>query len=119
LGEETRLQERIVADGGQVIYIADAPVWHYVPEAECSPQWALTRVFRDGLTEVLLQVHAGRRRLFGAPGWIWRRWAALTVRCAAARLASRSLQQRFDLEVERAHFAGLLAGYRQSTTVAR
>jgi hypothetical protein len=43
----------------------------------------------------------------------------LVMRCAAARLAGRNLQQRFDLEVERAHFAGLVAGYRQSATASR
>jgi glycosyltransferase involved in cell wall biosynthesis len=119
MGEETRLQEAIAATGGQLIYIADAPVWHYVPVAESSTQWALNRKFRDGLTEGLLQVHAGPRRLFGAPRWIWRRWLMLVMRCAAARLAGRNLQQRFDLEVERAHFAGLVAGYRQSATASR
>ena len=114
MGEETRLQESILAAGGQLIYVADAPVWHYVPDAECSTQWALNRKFRDGLTEGLLQIHAGQQRLLGAPRWLWRRWAGLVMRCLAARLAGTTLQDRFDLEVERAHFAGVLAGYRQS-----
>lgn len=113
LGEESRLQKCIAAIGGQVIYIADAPVWHYVPPPECSPRWTLNRKFRDGLTEGLLHTDLGQRRLFGAPRWMWSYWAVLVMRCLVTRLAGRNLQQRFDLELERAYYAGLLAGCRQ------
>ncbi|WP_372720933.1 glycosyltransferase family 2 protein, partial [Immundisolibacter sp.] len=50
VGEETRLQERILAGGRRLVYVAGAAVWHHVPADNCSPQWALGRVFRHGLT---------------------------------------------------------------------
>lgn len=110
VGEETRLQKRIVEDGGELIYIADAPVWHYVPTSECSPQWALQRVFRHGLTDGLLEPLRGRRRLAGVPLWAWQRWLRLNLSVLLRRLSGLALEQRFALEYERAKWAGVIAG---------
>jgi hypothetical protein len=114
VGEETRLQKRIQATGGQLIYIANAPVWHYVPAPECSPAWALERKFREGLTDGLLGSFKGQPRLLGAPRWLWGRWLRLTLRVYARRLCGQSLQERFALEYERAEWAGVIAGCRES-----
>lgn len=111
-GEETRLQKRIQAIGGKVIYIADAPVWHYVPEAECTPRWALERRSREALTEALLTDFSGQSHFLGAPRWLWRRWVEASLQCMRARLVGRGLQQRFDLEVRRAYLVGMITGSR-------
>lgn len=113
VGEETRLQKRIVANGGQLIYIADVPVWHYVPASECSPQWALQRVFRQGLTDGLLEPLRGRRRLAGVPLWAWHRWLRLNLRVLQYRLRGFTLERRFAFEYERAKWAGVMAGCKQ------
>lgn len=114
VGEETRLQERILAGGGRLVYVAGAAVWHYVPASNCSPQWVLGRVFRHGLTRGLLDPPRGRRRLAGAPLWAWQRWLALSLRAYGRRLHGESLEQRFALEYERAEWAGVLAGCRRA-----
>lgn len=113
VGEETRLQERILASGRALVYVAGGLVWHYVPAGNCSPQWALARVFRHGLTHGLLDPPQGRYRLAGAPLWAWQRWLKLTVRAYVRRLRGESLQQRFALEYERAEWGGVITGCRQ------
>ncbi|MGK2941529.1 MAG: glycosyltransferase family 2 protein [Immundisolibacter sp.] len=112
VGEETRLQERIMAGGRRLVYVAGAAVWHYVPAGNCSPQWVLGRVFRHGLTRGLLDPPRGRHRLAGAPLWAWLRWLRLTLRVYACRLCGESLEKRFALEYERAKWAGVIAGCR-------
>ncbi|HEY0663164.1 MAG TPA: hypothetical protein VGD18_01000, partial [Thiobacillaceae bacterium] len=112
VGEETRLQERILAGGRQLVYVAGAAVWHYVPASHCSPQWVLGRVFRHGLTRGLFEPPRGRHRLAGAPLWAWQRWLVLSLGAYARRLRGESLEQRFALEYERAEWAGVLAGCR-------
>jgi GT2 family glycosyltransferase len=114
LGEETRLQERFLASGMQLVYVADALVWHHVPARDCSPQWALGRVFRHGLTLGLLDPLPGRYRLAGAPIWAWQRWLRLTLRVLARRVRGLPLEKRFPLEHERAEWAGVIAGSRQA-----
>lgn len=114
VGEETRLQERILAAGRQLVYVAGAPVWHHVPASNCSPQWALGRVFRHGLTRGLLDPPRGRHRLAGAPIWAWLCWLRLTLRVCARRLRGESLENRFALEYERAEWAGVLTGCRRA-----
>ncbi len=86
VGEETRLQERIMAGGRRLVYVAGAAVWHHVPAGNCSPQWALGRVFRHGLTRGVLDPLRSRHRLAGAPLWAWQRWLSLTLRAHARRL---------------------------------
>ncbi|MFZ5492348.1 MAG: glycosyltransferase [Pseudomonadota bacterium] len=113
LGEETRLQERFLASGMQLVYVAGALVWHHVPARDCSPQWALGRVFRHGLTLGLLDPLPGRRRLAGAPLWAWQRWLRLTLRVLARRARGLPLEKRFPLEHERAEWAGVIAGCRR------
>ena len=110
LGEETRLQERILAGGRRLVYVAGAAVWHYVPASDCSPQWVLGRVFRHGLTLGLLDPLPGRHRLAGAPLWAWQRWLRLTARALTGRGRGLPLEKRFALEHERAQWAGVIAG---------
>ena len=114
VGEETRLQERILAGGRPLVYVAGGLVWHHVPASHCSPQWALARVFRHGLTRGLLDPPRGRYRLAGAPLWAWQRWLRLSLRALARRLCRESLEQRFALEYERAEWAGVIAGCRKT-----
>jgi hypothetical protein len=98
----------------QLVYVADALVWHHVPARDCSPQWALGRVFRHGLTLGLLDPLPGRYRLAGAPIWAWQRWLRLTLRVLARRVRGLPLEKRFPLEHERAEWAGVIAGSRQA-----
>ena len=50
LGEETRLQARLIAMSRQGVYVSGAKVRHWVPDANCSSRWLLKRAMRTGWT---------------------------------------------------------------------
>lgn len=108
VGEEIRLQQRLLDAGYKGRYVAGARVWHYVPPEDCSPQWALGRAFRHGMTDSLEARLRGRRR--GVRLWMIRHAAGLEMRTLLARMRRRPLEERFALEWKRAHFRGFLAG---------
>lgn len=108
LGEETRLQLRLMEAGYTGRYVAGARVWHYVPPENCSPEWALKRAYRRGLTDGQLTYGRGIER------WMVRRSAELLMQLGWARLRGRSLADRFWLEREWARFRGVMAGCRPS-----
>lgn len=49
-GDEVAMQKAMHALGIHAKLAVGAQVWHYVPAARCSPQWALDRAYRDGLS---------------------------------------------------------------------
>jgi glycosyltransferase involved in cell wall biosynthesis len=76
LGEETRLQQRLLKSGAKGVYLPEAVVWHYVPAERCSENWALERQFRRGLSNAarLGTSVVNGRRLLKVPLWIWKEY---------------------------------------------
>lgn len=109
IGEEMRLQERLLTQGLRARYVAGALVGHYVPEDRCSPAWVLLRKYRIGYTAGSL-----RRAKFGkgVPRWVWRQLVESFVRERTLRLLGRPLQARFDLQAKLAFARGYIAAYR-------
>lgn len=54
LGEETRLQEKMLKDGCVGLFVPEAKVWHYVPQESVTFSWLLKRYYRRGVTEGFL-----------------------------------------------------------------
>ena len=50
VGQETDMQRRLLSNGLSGLYIPEAVVWHYVPQARCSRNWALNRSYRQGVS---------------------------------------------------------------------
>ena len=49
VGQETDMQRRLLDRGLRGLYIPDAKVWHHVPAARCSDEWASQRAYRSGV----------------------------------------------------------------------
>jgi len=71
VGQETDMQERLLAAGIKQVFVPDAKVWHHVPAERCSPQWALRRQYQHGITHGFQQHHKDPA-LFGLPYWALR-----------------------------------------------
>jgi GT2 family glycosyltransferase len=52
-GQEFEMQERLLARGAKGRFVATARVKHRVPADRCSPQWALHRTFRNGISSAI------------------------------------------------------------------
>lgn len=106
-GQESDMQRRLRQAGAQDVDIPEAFVWHFVPRARCSPEWAMKRAFRTGLT------YGGRAKVGRVAGWP-RRQVVQALRSSAG-VVRHSLER--DEEAKwRSHFAlfqamGQLVGY--------
>jgi len=49
VGDETRLQARLISNGVIGVYLEDAGVWHYVPPERCNTEWASERAHQNGI----------------------------------------------------------------------
>lgn len=114
LGEETRLQQRLLAKGYRALYVPNAIVWHHVPADRCSPQWALERNYRAGLTEGIMGARQqdGVRRRGGVPMWIWRAYIGARLHELVGRLAGEEQDLQFGHTMQRRRLEGAMAGYR-------
>jgi GT2 family glycosyltransferase len=101
LGEETRLQQRLLKSGAKGVYLPEAVVWHYVPAERCSENWALERQFRRGLSNAarLGTSVVNGRRLLKVPLWIWKEYFIELLGYLKAMLAGSSKSDRFSKKV--------------------
>lgn len=115
LGEETRLQQRLLANGYRGLYVPDAIVWHHVPANHCSPQWALERSYRVGLTEGIIgaRQQGTDRRQGGVPIWVWRAYVGARLHELVGRLAGEEQDLQFGYTMQRRRLEGAMAGYRE------
>lgn len=70
-GQEADMQRRLIEKGISTCYIKDALVWHYVPKARCSSEWALKRNFRNSVTKGFSMKNINpQRSVGGVPYWM-------------------------------------------------
>lgn len=113
VGEEFEIQDRLLADGCQGIYVPDAVVWHYVPRERCTPRWTLRRHERIWFTAALSgKTEYKGRRVLGVPGWMWQRLIVLKFRAIIASF-SPNAQRRFDIRKGYYQWRGTVRGERQ------
>lgn len=111
IGDETEMQQRLLAAGGHGVYLPAARVWHHVPASDCSYEWARRRQRTTGLTWGILGVAPDPEAV---PGGLRGRlrFAVLTAKVAVARALGWSEERRAWLEMTRARTEGYLAGRR-------
>ena len=113
VGEETRLQDRLLTLGRDAIYVPDAMVWHYVPSASCDLAWLKTRYFRYGYTDAMLEVARGplSKALFGVPLWAIRERAEHALHRLHMALTRAPLERRIEAALRGKRLAGRIAGF--------
>lgn len=113
VGEETRLQLRMLEHSISGIYVPGALVGHYVPENRCDRSFLRTRSWRTGYGEGQLAAreHAGAKHCFGVPCWAIRQLAHKGLALVKAYFSATTPSDRFarGLAVRRA--AGYINGY--------
>lgn len=111
LGDETTLQQRLLANGVAGFYIPDALVWHFVPRERCNPDWAASRIERVALSFGMDLRSAPRARQLQRGLVAWTKMIGMT---AALRTASGAMQEprRYHLQYWASYYRGLLRGLR-------
>lgn len=107
IGEETRIQQRLLEQGVKGYSVIEAVVFHFVPPERCTPRWALQRIRRHGFTVGALEAEPGH---FPLPPWM--AWMLLkqTLRVIMARLSREALEDRFASERTLNYLAGVAMG---------
>lgn len=111
VGEETRLQRRMLDSGIKGVYVPEAVVWHYVPAEGCSEDWALERQFRHGLTNAahLAPSAVNGRRFLKVPLWIWREYFVALLNYLKAMVTGASKRNRFSKKITWWRTKGMLS----------
>ena len=116
VGEEYRLQQRLINDGLKASYNPDANVWHFVPKERCSEKWAHRRFYRYGLTLGIFDSKKGTdssTTFFGAPRWLWKQYWMLTLKSVFTKLTNVNKHEEvFKMQHEAARLKGIIDGYR-------
>ncbi|WP_218310136.1 glycosyltransferase family 2 protein [Alteromonas antoniana] len=75
VGEEHRLQRKLLTLGFKSCYVADAKVYHPVPQSCLTHEWICNRRFRRGITDASNQkMFESRFKIKGIPFWVWRKF---------------------------------------------
>jgi len=110
VGEETRLQEKMLSMGLAGIYIPKAVVYHFIPKDRCSEKWILNRQFRHGLTygaSIDNQILKGWR-IFNVPIWFIKKWVKKKLAFLTYTLFLKSKEHKFVFEYESNRIAGII-----------
>lgn len=113
LGEETEIQQRLLASGVEAVFVPDARIWHYVPRSRCTPAWAMDRMRRLRVTQILLDKNPPPPGplWWGVPRWMWRRFASRWIKATLANLHPDPVR-RFEIQKLYHEFRGTVEGTR-------
>jgi len=90
------LVRAIRRDGGQVVWVPDAKVQHFIPRARQTE--AYLRDWFHGNGELLAKMESKRGLgLFGRPFWLWREWVEYWLRAELGRILSTPEQRLRNL----------------------
>lgn len=117
VGEETDLVRRARASGGEVLWVPNMSVRHYVDPSRMTLSYL--RRYRFGLGASLVKQEGlpAAPSWLGAPRWLWRRWAGARVMAPVNMLLGRR-QRGLELTRDAAYYGGMLSEARKATRSA-
>lgn len=114
IGEETRLQEKLLSSGNQGVYIPGAIVHHWIPKDRCSEEWTIQRNYRAGLTkgELIKQSLPDRACMFfGIPCYIAKEYLSLKIKIFQDLVLMKSPDMKFENEYKIAYLKGIISRF--------
>lgn len=109
IGEETRLQLRLLKAGYKGVYAPNAIVHHWVPENRCDIDWVIQRNFRAGLThgvELASELKGEDCSLFGIPCYILRQYIENSFSLIKGKALRKPAQNLFSTRYNLAYLKG-------------
>ena len=112
-GDERLTQHRLMAKGAKPVYVPAAKTWHYVPDQDCSYDFAVSRARFAGRSVCVMEGLEGK--MPGSvlpPPWLLRRLAELYVKQCFAHLRRLPPEQLLIADRDLAYARGMLEGRR-------
>ena len=114
IGEETRIQEKLILNGLKGFYISNALIWHHVPQDSCNERWLIDRYYRRGQTEAATS-NSHSKLFAGSPRWAWRKLAENTINRLALKLINSDRSKQLELLLETSRLRGLIDAYKSKS----
>jgi glycosyltransferase involved in cell wall biosynthesis len=113
VGEETRLQEKLLENGVRAFYVSRALVKHFVPRENCTPDWVLDRAHRQGVTTGVIrtEAHVFSRFFLGVPLYYWRELGSSCARLVFLRVLFKAQCDYFPVQYKFRTSLGVVRGY--------
>lgn len=111
VGEETRLQERLLALDYDAIWLPEAAGYHWIPTDRCDINFVIQRAHRHGLTDAINDKSAYPLFL-DAPRWLYRRLATEYLSLLRTTITGGSLKSTTEQRIKISKTKGMLAGYK-------
>jgi glycosyltransferase involved in cell wall biosynthesis len=107
-GQETMMQNALLANGRVAVYVPSAMAWHYVPLERASRRWVLERQFRNGVSGAMMNRMFESNRV----GWLKYSIARLSQSCGQFFLGLLTLSpdRRFAARANMAEWRGIRQG---------
>ncbi len=110
-GDETRMIDRIRAEGGEGVWVGTAVVDHFLPADRMNPKYVHEVNRWTGYQCVEPFLDDRTPRLFRAPRWMWKRYFASAVK---SRLLSVTKSRSWvEAVLDEAKFRGLIQRFRE------
>jgi glycosyltransferase involved in cell wall biosynthesis len=87
-GEEWMLVRDLRRDGKQVVWVPEARVQHFIPQARQTEAYVRDWFYGSGLLLARMDSTPGLALWFGRPVWLWREWIEYSVRAHFGRFTS-------------------------------
>lgn len=116
MGEETRLQIRLMEAGYKGIYAPDAVVHHWVPKNRCDEKWTVQRQYRAGLTlgaELVTSLPDKYCSLFGIPCYLIKEYCTCYLSFVKSKIIRRSQKDLFPIRYHLAYLKGQITSVLQ------
>jgi len=114
VGEETRLQERLLNSGYKGKFIPLAISYHWVPKDRCSKSWTLQRRYRAGLTDgkkILDTLPKKYCSIFNIPCYILKKYIIAYMNFLIKKISLRSHKEVFSTKFETNYLLGVIHNF--------
>ncbi len=111
VGEETRLQERLLEIGFTAVWLPHAIGHHWIPVNRCDIKFTIQRAYRHGLTDAINDKNS-YTQWFGAPRWTYRRLASEYVSLIISIIMNNDIRLITEKRIKTSKTRGMIAGYK-------
>lgn len=112
VGEEARLQERLLALAYNAIWLPEAAGYHWIPSDRCDVNFAKQRAYRHGFTEAIND-KSPYPKFLGAPRWVYRRLTGEYLSLIKKTITGGDLRSTTEQKIRIFKTKGMIEGYKQ------
>lgn len=116
VGEEMRLQEKLLAGGLKACWIPEASGKHWIPENKCNKEFVIQRYYRYGLTEAQNDKES-YSMIFNVPRWLYKKIFIENCLFIYEKMKFSKEIKLFELQISISRLKGLIHGFKSRASL--